>query len=256
MNRPKIILYVCASADGRITCGPNTTLFDWYKNSELYGMLIGFDEWTEFTAVIKEMHRPDMSLEGSNMLVAENEKLKDLPSFSGDPAPLYEDFLPDEITARQERKTWTAVIDGRGRVRGGYTGVDDDPATYVVHLVSRAAPAEYLGFLRSVPIPYLMEGDGKVDLPAMLSKVKTKLGVETIVTSSGGRLAGALIRQSLLDEINILVSPLVIGGSAVPTLFDSPDPVWPDIKPKRLQLIDCRKMEHAKVWIRYRVHTE
>ena len=100
-----------------------------------------------------------------------------------------------------------------------------------------------------------MEGDGKVDLPAIFSKVKTKLGVETIVTSSGGRLAGALIRRNLLDEINILMSPVVIGGTAVPTLFDSPDPVWPEIKPNRLQLIDCRKMEHERVWLRYRVLT-
>ncbi len=253
MTRPKVVLYVGASVDGRITLGANTTMFDLYKQPELYAMLFSHEEWARFSQAVFELHRPDMFLEGCNMLVAENQEPTPLPAFEGDPAELYRDFLPADIVDRPQRKTWTSVVDGRGRFRNGYTADCDDPETYMVHLTTETAPPEYLAFLRGRNIPYLIEGRGRVDLPAIFVKAKEKLGVNTIATSSGGRLSGALIRASLLDEINILLSPLVIGGYSIPTLFASPEPVWPDILPNKLQLLEVKNFINDKLWLRYRV---
>lgn len=253
MNRPKVVLYVGASVDGRISMNSNSTMFDTYKQPELYEMLVTREEWEAFTREIYGIYKPDMFLEGCYMLVAENVELKELPPFEGDAAKLCRDYLPDDIVSRPQRKTWTSVVDGRGRFRNGYTADCDDPETYMLHLTAETAPPEYLGFLQERHIPYLIEGQHKVDLPKMLEKVKNKLNVHTIATSSGGRLGGALIRASLLDEINILLSPIVIGGYSVPTLFASPEPLWPGIKPSQLRLLEVKHMQHDKLWLRYEV---
>jgi len=55
------------------------------------------------------------------------------------------------------------------------------------------------------------------------------------------------IWRQLLDEINILVSPLVIGGSKTPALFQSPELRWREINPKRLALLDYQKLENDRV---------
>ncbi|MEF3694147.1 MAG: dihydrofolate reductase family protein, partial [Candidatus Cloacimonadota bacterium] len=254
MNRPKVVLYVGASVDGRISLGTNTTMFDIYKQPELYAMLFQPGEWESFSQQIRELYTPDMFLEGCNMLVAENAALTELPAYEGDPAELHQDFLPEEILHRPGRKTWTSVVDGRGRFRNGYTAECDDPETYMIHLTSEAAPPDYLAFLQERNLPYLIEGKERVDLPTMLQKVHSKLGVQTIATSSGGKLSGALIRAGLLDEINILLSPVVIGGYTIPSLFDSPEPVWPDILPAKLQLIEMKNFVNDKMWLRYRVN--
>ena len=253
MKRPKVVLYVCASVDGRITLRSNTTMFDSYKQPELFNMLCLKEEWESFTKLIFDIYKPDMFLEGSNMLVAENEKPAELPEFDGDFEHLYHDFLPDDILTRPVRKTWTSVVDGRGRFRNGYTADCDDPETYMIHLTSETAPPEYLFFLRERNIPYLIEGQKRVDLPNMLEKVQAKLNVNTIVTSSGGKLSGALIRNSLLDEINILLCPVVIGGFSIPTLFASPEPRLPSIMPNKLQLIEVKNLLNDKLWLRYKV---
>jgi riboflavin biosynthesis pyrimidine reductase len=233
--------------------GTNSTMFDAFKQPELYGMMGSREDWASFSQAIVELYKPDMFLEGSNMVVAETQELTELPEYKGDPQELYQDFLPREILTKPGRKTWTSVIDGRGRFRNGYNAECDDPATYMVHLSTETAPPEYLAFLRSRNLPYLLKGLGKVDLPGMLEKVKTKLNVQTIATSSGGRLSGALIRSSLLDEVNILVSPLVIGGYTVPTLFASPEPEWPTILPNRLRLLEVKSLDNDKLWLRYQV---
>ncbi len=256
MNRPKVVLYVCASVDGRITLGTNSTMFDTYKQPELYDMLCTKEEWGSFSKTIFELYKPDMFLEGSHMVVADNEELTELPEYHGDLDQLYEDWLPEEIVHRPGRKTWTSVVDGRGRFRNGYTAECDDPSTYMVHLTAETAPAEYLAFLRSRNLPYLLEGKDRVDLPKMLEKVKSILGVQTIATSSGGRLSGALIRASLLDEINILLSPIVIGGYTIPTLFSSPELNWPTVKPNKLKLLEMKNYMNDKLWLRYKVEYE
>ena len=231
----------------------NSTMFDTYKQPELYSMLMDSGEWESFSKTIFELYKPDMFLEGSNMLVSETEELTELPPYEGDSKELYQDYLPEDILNRPTRKTWTSVVDGRGRFRNGYTAECDDPSTYMVHLTSETAPPEYLAFLRSRHLPYLIEGRGKVDLPKMLEKVHNKLGVQTIALSSGGRLSGALIRASLLDEINILLSPLVIGGYTVPTLFASPEPQWPSVLPSKLKLMEVKNFTNDKLWLRYKV---
>ncbi|HPR16642.1 MAG TPA: dihydrofolate reductase family protein [Candidatus Cloacimonadota bacterium] len=254
LDRPKVVLYVCASLDGRITFGPNSTMFDAFRLPELYQMLCTNEEWESFSKAVFSIYKPDMFLEGSNMVIAENETLRELPKFDENVNNLFEDFLPADILNHKNRKTWTAIVDGRGRFRNGYTGVTDDPETYMVHLTTETVPPEYLAFLRSKNIPYIIEGQNKVNLPKVLQKVKTKLNVDTIVTSSGGRLSGALIRSSLLDEVNLLVSPIVIGGNLTPKLFTSPELNWPSTMPNRLTLLEIKNMKNDKIWLRYKVN--
>ncbi|MDD4156150.1 MAG: dihydrofolate reductase family protein [Candidatus Cloacimonetes bacterium] len=254
MDRPKVILYVGASIDGRITFGPDTTMFDSFNNPELNQMLCSPEEWKNFSKAIIDIYKPDMFIEGSNMVVSEKEELKELPGYNGDIKDLFKDFLPDNIVYRTGRKTWTSIVDGRGRFRNGYTADTDDSETYMIHLTTETVPPEYLAFLRSKNIPYLIEGQNRIDLPKMFQKMKSKLKVNTIVTSSGGRLSGALIRSSLLDEVNILFSPIVIGGFKTPTLFSSPEINWPIIKPNKLYLLDNKVMDNGKIWLRYKVN--
>jgi hypothetical protein len=142
MTRPKTVLYVGASVDGRITMAPDSTMFDAYRQPELYGMFFSWEEWEGFTRAVTDLHKPDMFLEGSNMVVAESEALAELPGFDGDPGELYRDYLPESVLHRPGRKTWTAVVDGRGRFRNGYTAEGDDPETFMVHLPSESEPPE------------------------------------------------------------------------------------------------------------------
>lgn len=159
------------------------------------------EEWQEFSKKIEEDHKPDVWMEGSNMLVKEGQELRELDSFEGDEKSLYQDYLPDEIVNRPGREGWLAVVDGRGRLRSGYKGEENKP---MLHLVSHGVPEEYLAFLQDKKIPYLIAGKDRVDLASVLEKMRSKLDVENIITGSGGKLSGALIRKGLLDEVYLM----------------------------------------------------
>ncbi|MFO8110066.1 MAG: dihydrofolate reductase family protein [Thermoplasmata archaeon] len=134
-------------------------------------------------------------------------------------------------------------------MRGGYTGEEDKP---MLHLVSRGVPLEYLQFLRDSNIPYLMAGEDRVELEQFLEKMKEKLNVKTVLTSSGGRLSGALLKKGILDEVYIRFNPVIIGGFHTPTLFASPD-LGENEWPRSLQFVEGEIKETGHISIRYRV---
>ena len=237
--------------DGRMALGPNRTQWeelDDPRNEEPYG---GSGAWEEAVSRIYEIHRPQAEMQGSSSFVKEGEQQKPLPAVEGNPESLYEDFLPEEVVIRPGHEKWLIVVDGRGRMRSGYKG-DEESGSYMLHLVSYATPEQYLGFLQRERIPYLIQGERRVDLQEAMRKLKAKLNVDCLMSMAGGRLNGALLRAGLVDEVNILFTPRLIGGFDTPSLFDSPD-LAEDEWPTPLALISVEVRTNGIIWARYEV---
>ena len=91
-----------------------------------------------------------------------------------------------------------------------------------------------------------------MDLRLALQKLRSKLDVERVLSTSPGRLGGALLRSGLVDEISIAFLPAIIGGFDTPSLFDSPA-LQPDEWPTRLKLVSAEVHADGRVWLRYEV---
>jgi riboflavin biosynthesis pyrimidine reductase len=72
------------------------------------------------------------------------------------------------------------------------------------------------------------------------------------VSTSPGKLGGALLRAGLIDEVNILLLPALIGGTETPTLFESSE-LKPNEWPTQLELVWTRVQSDGRIWLRYKV---
>jgi 2,5-diamino-6-(ribosylamino)-4(3H)-pyrimidinone 5'-phosphate reductase len=250
LDRPYLVVQMSTSVDGRVALGSNRTWWDDLADPRCKNPDPGNDAlWREIEANIKRIHNPQAEMQGCGSFVKEGEALKPLPAFEGDPAPLYQDFLPEEIVRRPGHQVWLVVVDGRGRLRTGYKG-NENPGNHMLHLTSYAAPSEYLAFLQREKIPYLVAGEPRVDLLCAMQKLKAILGVNCVRSTAGARLNGALLKAGLVDEINLILRPEIIGGFDTPSLFDSPE-LRPDEWPARLKLISAQVRADGHVWLRY-----
>jgi riboflavin biosynthesis pyrimidine reductase len=244
MGRPKIITCNMISIDGRLTVAPGVQL------------LFGDERWSAVAGTadlyqwVRDLHDPDMLLEGSNSFVGSDATPIEYPTVEAKPPPRY---LPEDVVDAPGRR-WFTVVDGQGRVQLQFVEYPDPSweGWHALVLTSSTVEPGHLEWLRDAGIPYLAVGDGAVDLGEALQILHDELGVRAVVCTGGGQLGGALLRQGLVDEIDLDLLPGAIGGRGTPALFDA-DPLGPNDQPTQLTLLDSEVTDEGHLRLRYRV---
>lgn len=94
-----------------------------------------------------------------------------------------------------------------------------------------------------------------INFSNLFQALKSDHGIERITIQSGGTLNASLIRQGLIDEVNIIVAPLLVGGKETPTLVDGISLISAEeiSNLKALELISCTPLDHSYINLRYKV---
>ena len=107
----------------------------------------------------------------------------------------------------------------------------------------------------------LMEEHYRADVPLkpgaaeLLARLKADFGCERLTVQTGGTLNGLLLREKLLDHVDIVVAPLLVGGKGTSTLIDGPDITTREELTGLgvLELVDCQVLEGSYLRLRYQV---
>lgn len=94
-----------------------------------------------------------------------------------------------------------------------------------------------------------------LDLNRLLIDMKEKYNAERITIQSGGNLNGLFLRENLIDYVNIVIAPLLVGGHDTSTLIDGKSISKIDElnKLKALELIECNKLNNSYIQLIYKV---
>lgn len=151
-----------------------------------------------------------------------------------------------------EAQALLVVVDSRGRIHN-WPQIRYSPYWRdAVVLCSRSTPIEYIDDLKQQGIAYIIVGDDRVDLCAALEELNARFGVKAIRVDSGGALNGALLRAGLIDEVSVLITPTLVGGSTPRSIFTAPDLTSPD-GVVSLKLIQVEQLRGETVWVRYEI---
>jgi len=91
----------------------------------------------------------------------------------------------------------------------------------VIIATSKKAPKARLQELRRAGAEVICCGTTEVDLMALLSNLRRK-GIKSILLEGGGNLNWSMLTNELVDEMQITVAPLIIGGRDATTLVEGP----------------------------------
>lgn len=94
-----------------------------------------------------------------------------------------------------------------------------------------------------------------LNLNSLLEDLYDNYNAEKITIQSGGNLNGLFLRENLIDYVNIVIAPLLVGGKDVPTLIDGEaiSNTKELNKLKALELIECNKLNNSYVQLKYKV---
>jgi riboflavin biosynthesis pyrimidine reductase len=222
LKKPEVILNVFSSIDGKITTATNRNVMEWTA--------AGVDgEANDVTHQLYDELDCDGLVSGSESLIVWGKDWVELEK------PIYE-----------PRKSKAYIVfDGKGHI--------DWFQTEGLLVVTREdVSGDYIVQLERKGITYLQAGCGDyIDLPLALHKLYES-GFRRLGLSGGGGINGAFLRQGLIDEVSLVIAPLAIGGTATPSLFESPD--LTDLGgATQLELITMKPVGEGSVWLHYKV---
>ncbi len=95
----------------------------------------------------------------------------------------------------------------------------------------------------------------QLDLKQLLDDLYSKYKAERLTIQSGGSLNGLFVRNKLIDYVNIVIAPIIVGGNDVPTLVDGESIKKEDELNKLmpLELLECNKLENSYIQLKYKV---
>jgi 2,5-diamino-6-(ribosylamino)-4(3H)-pyrimidinone 5'-phosphate reductase len=219
---PHVIVHNMVSVDGRM---------DWIKpDLGLYYEVAG--RW-----------QVDAILSGSETILA---GLGDLEAPNQDEAS----DLSQEDSETPRSGLLMVIVDSRGRIRRWGMLRNQPYWRDAVALISLATPEEYLSYLQSEGVEFILAGEDRVDLHAALEALYSRYGVRTVRVDSGGTLNGVLLREGLVDEVSLLIEPSLVGGTSPRSFF-----VAPDLSSSEslidLRLTHVEQLRDGIIWMRY-----
>ena len=205
----------------------------------LDGSLTGFMPDMELHYKIAGEYKPDAHLIGADTIIAGNE--------------MFGEGIPDELPSdfkQPQRNTslpWWVIVDSGGRLKVMlHTCRRFEYCRDVILLVSEATPADYLVHLRERNYRFITAGKEKVDPVMAVGRLSEKFGISKILTDTGRVLGNILLNLGIVNEISLLVHPLLVGEKCYPMFSD----VTGNLK---LRLEKSESFENGCIWMAYYV---
>lgn len=223
MARPYVILHNAVSLDGRID-GFEIDL------GQFYGLASEFAE--------------DASLAGNRTICDPDQPVPEETEAERAPAP---------PPAADDHRPLLVVPDSRGRVRNWHALRKAGHWRDFVSLCTDRTPKRHLDYLRARGIHVVVAGKDKVDFPRALAALRGRFGVKRLRVDSGGVLNGVLLREGLVEEVSVLVYPIIVGGAPPRSIFQALEPARPGKWTAALHLDSAWALDNGVAWLRYRV---
>ena len=146
----------------------------------------------------------------------------------------------------REASQYAISIDPQGRVAWkSNTALK----SHVIEVLTEQVCDDFLAYLQSIGVSYVFGGKSEIDLATVIDTLARELKVKKLIVEGGSHVSGAFVHAGLVDEVSVLILPLVDGRSEHPASFEVAMNAWK--APAYLKLKSVEKADHDAVWLRY-----
>ena len=208
MTRPYIICHMVTSIDGKVT-----------------GDFLFQNECAEATDIYYRINRERkadgficgrVTMEGSFT----EGWYPDLSQYK--PVNKKTDFLVNDLSG-----FYAVAFDTHGKLGWRSNKIidpDGDPGydgAQIIEVLSEDVDERYLTYLEAMEIPYIFAGETSIDVEIALFKLKNIIGCEALLLEGGSIINGAFERAGAVDELSLVVAPVIGGKDSKPLFMDS-----------------------------------
>lgn len=161
----------------------------------------------------------------------------------------------EDYAAEPYLNSYIVCVDTKGTLKWSGNSVSHRgaPPAHVIEVLTEDIDDGYLAYLRELRISYIFAGKTELDLPLALKKLKSIFGIERVLLTGGGQMNWTFLQAGCLDELNIVVLPMIDGNTASAGLFDRPasGKGQTAFAPSGFNLADVQRLPGDGLWLKY-----
>ena len=133
----------------------------------------------------------------------------DLSKFKDEKINKNEDFIYEKIS---ECKFFGVCFDRKGSLNWRKNVLEDELPQYnnshIIQVMTENVNEEYLAYLRSIGLSYIICGKDDIDLDLCLEKLRLKFGIKVLLLEGGSLINGTFMKAGVIDEISLVQVPM------------------------------------------------
>ena len=201
MNRPYVICHMLQSIDGKIAGG-------FFREKQTL-------ELAKIYSDISKDYNGDAIIYGTTTAQEMFSSSKTAPVLNQNP------IQKIDYIYKNDKNKWIVVIDSQGQItfdQSVYQNTRLKDKNLIVILTENIS-SQYLETLKSLNISYLFTGKEEIDLRLALEKLYDLFSIKKLLLQGGGITNTYFIKEDLIDELSLVVSPVVSGEEKQPNIF-------------------------------------
>lgn len=202
MNRPYVICHMLQSIDGKIAGG-------FFREKQTL-------ELAKIYSDISKDYNGDAIIYGTTTAQEMFSSSKTSPVLNQKPIQKMDYIYKDD------KNKWIVVIDPQGQISFDQS-VYQNPRLKdknLIVILTENISSQYLETLKSLNISYLFTGKDEIDLRLALEKLYDLFSIKKLLLQGGGITNTYFIKEDLIDELSLVVSPVVSGEEKQPNIFE------------------------------------
>ncbi len=128
----------------------------------------------------------------------------------------------EDKVAVDKKNPYVVCFDRTGKVNweNNYLEYPDNVKNKVVEVLTKSVRKEFIAYLDSLDISYIFAGEKEIDLNIAMEKLYELFNIKTFAITGGSIINGAFLNAGLIDEISLVIAPVVSGNINEKTIID------------------------------------
>ncbi|MGM1049236.1 MAG: dihydrofolate reductase family protein [Bacillota bacterium] len=158
-----------------------------------------------------------------------------------------------DYVANKDDKTYAIAVDPSGKLgwaeNSNALWNEDRTEDHIVEVLTEQVSDAYLAHLKKMGISYIFGGKEQLNFRLVVEKLKKLFTIDKLILEGGGYINGSLLNEGLIDELSLVLVPIVDAASNSVSLFETSS-YLNKTQPVNFQLI-VEGQEHAPIESRY-----
>lgn len=151
------------------------------------------------------------------------------------------------------QKKWIVVVDPLGTLGWNKETLNHEKLKdkNLIIVLSEKVSKKYIYYLQTLNISYIFAGKEELCMKKVLDKLYEKCHIQLALLQGGGIVNESFANENLIDELSLIISPVIEGKSGIPTIFETGQLFNKLSLINHYHLVKTKILPHSGLWVNY-----